>query len=151
MSVFISSVLSHGLWWQSKVHSMTGSGQYKSEARVISNSVHRSCDSFCQSFACRGSYPVTLSTSSQAQIPEQLLSLPHLVLGILVLLSNYCTILINLSPLCDCDTPDKNFCSSLCLEACDMGKILSGAGLCLAISTVLGVELEMVVHSRNQN
>ena len=35
----------------------------------------------------------------------------------------YCTILINLSPLHDCDTPDENLCLSLCLEACDMGKI----------------------------
>ena len=31
-----------------------------------------------------------------------------------------------------------------------MGKILSGASLCLAILAVLGVEFE-VVHSRNQN
>ena len=33
--------------------------------------------------------------------------------------SGYCTILINLSPTCDCDTPDKIFISSPCLEGCD--------------------------------
>jgi hypothetical protein len=47
--------------------------------------------------------------------------------------------------------PDKNFCSSLCLEACDMGKISSGTALCLAILTVLVVEFEVVVHNGNQN
>jgi hypothetical protein len=64
---------------------------------------------------------------------------------------DYCTILINLSPFCDCDTPDKNFCLSLCPEACDMGKISSGTAPCLAILAVLGVEFEAAVHSRNQN
>jgi hypothetical protein len=47
--------------------------------------------------------------------------------------------------------PDENFCSSLCLEACDMGKISSGAGLCPAISAVLGVEFEVALCSGNQN
>jgi hypothetical protein len=65
--------------------------------------------------------------------------------------ATYCTISINSSPLRDCDTPDENFCSSLCPEACDMGKISSGAALCLAISAVLGVEFEAVIHSGNQN
>jgi hypothetical protein len=31
-----------------------------------------------------------------------------------------------------------------------MGKISSGAVLCLAISTVLGVEFEAVIHSGNK-
>jgi hypothetical protein len=41
--------------------------------------------------------------------------------------------------------PDENFSLSLCLEACDMGKILSGATLCLAISTLLWVKFKVVV------
>jgi len=64
MSVFVGSVLGLAV----KVRSTTGSGQYKSDAGVISNSVCRSCDSICQSSSCQGSYPVTLSTSSQAWI-----------------------------------------------------------------------------------
>ena len=46
--------------------------------------------------------------------------------------------------------PDKNFSSSLCLEACDMGKILSDATLCLAILAVLFVEFEAVVHLQQE-
>jgi len=46
--------------------------------------------------------------------------------------------------------PDEIFCSSLCLEACDMSKILSGAALCPAISAVLWVEFKAVVCSGNQ-
>jgi len=47
--------------------------------------------------------------------------------------------------------PDKIFFSSLRLEASDMGKILSGAAFCLAISAVLWVEFKAVVRRRNQN
>jgi len=72
MSVFIGSVLSLAV----KVRPTTGSGQYKNNAGVISNSVRRSCDSICQSSSCRGSYPVTLSTSSQAQILNNFSSYP---------------------------------------------------------------------------
>jgi hypothetical protein len=60
-------------------------------------------------------------------------------------MTDYCTISINLSPLCDCDTPDKIFFLSLCLEACDTGKISSGAALCLAILAVLFIEFEAVI------
>src|SRR5882762_6352402 len=63
----------------------------------------------------------------------------------------YCTISINSSPLCDCDMPDEIFFSSLCLEACDMGKISSDAAFCLAISAVLWVEFKVAVRCRNQN
>jgi hypothetical protein len=45
---------------------------------------------------------------------------------------------------------DKIFCSSLHLEACDMGKISSGAVLCLAISAALWVEFKAMVCSGNQ-
>jgi hypothetical protein len=37
--------------------------------------------------------------------------------------------------------PDKIFCLSLCLEACDMGKISSGAALCLAVSAMFQQKL----------
>jgi hypothetical protein len=47
--------------------------------------------------------------------------------------------------------PDKIFFSSLHLEACDMGKFLSGAAFCLAISAALWVEFKVVVRCRNQN
>jgi len=63
----------------------------------------------------------------------------------------YCTISINSSPLCDCDLPDEIFFSLLRLEACDMGKILSGAAFCPAISAVLWVEFKVAVCRRNQN
>ena len=56
-------------------------------------------------------------------------------------MQDYCTILINSSHLCDCDMPDKIFCLSLCLEACDMGKISSGAALCLAVSAMFQQKL----------
>jgi hypothetical protein len=62
----------------------------------------------------------------------------------------YYTISINSLPLYDSDMPDENFCSSFCLEACDMGKFSSGAGLCLVISAVLGVEFEVGLCSRTK-
>jgi hypothetical protein len=37
----------------------------------------------------------------------------------------YCTISINLLPMCDCDTPDQIFISSPGLKGCDKGKISS--------------------------
>ena len=37
----------------------------------------------------------------------------------------YCTISINLSSLCDCDTPDKIVISSSCQEGCNKVQILS--------------------------
>jgi hypothetical protein len=43
------------------------------------------------------------------------------------------------------------YSSSLCLEACDMGKISSGAALCLAISAVLFLEFETKLVFYNNN
>jgi hypothetical protein len=39
---------------------------------------------------------------------------------------SYCTISINSSPMCDCDTPDEIFISSTWLAGCDNGEISSG-------------------------
>jgi hypothetical protein len=47
--------------------------------------------------------------------------------------------------------PDEIFFSSLHLEACDMGKFLSGAAFCPAILVVLWVEFNVVVCCGNQN
>ena len=68
-----------------------------------------------------------------------------------IIVSKYCIILINSSPLRDCDMHDEIFISSPWLEGCDIGKISSDLALCPAILAELWIEFAAVVCHQSKN
>jgi hypothetical protein len=66
------------------------------------------------------------------------------------LLALYYTILINLSPTCDCDAPDEIFISSPCLEGCDKAQILSDGTHSTTLLAVFWVKSMAAVHCWSQ-
>ena len=66
------------------------------------------------------------------------------------LLALYYTILINLSPTCDCDAPDEIFISSPCPEGCDKAQISSDGTYSAALLALFWVRSMAAVRRWSQ-